>query len=118
MIKTATRKPSTPVRDKRFYQHLKEFTILFDRCEREVSEGDKLIVSEHVGEAWTLLGRLMGFSGGQLENLRADFSRSQDRTHEMLSMWHDREAEAATVRVLTTHLLDAKAYAVVKRLRV
>ncbi|KAK4325842.1 hypothetical protein Pmani_003618 [Petrolisthes manimaculis] len=87
------------------------------QCERVVSEEEKLIVSEHLGEVWTTLGRFMGFSSGQLENLKADYSRSQDRSHEMLNMWHDREAEGATMKALTTHLLDAKAYAVVKRLR-
>lgn len=87
------------------------------QCSREVGEQEKFLVSEHLGETWTSLGRLMGFSEGQLDNLKADFPRSQDRTHELLSIWHDKEAERATVAAITTLLLDAKAYAVVKRLR-
>nr|QYF10280.1 IMD [Portunus trituberculatus] len=86
------------------------------RCDREVAGREIALVAEHVGASWTSLGRAMGFSGGQLDNITEDFPRSADRCFELLQRWHDREAERATVAVLTKFLLDSKALAAVKQL--
>ncbi|XP_063878283.1 uncharacterized protein LOC135110186 [Scylla paramamosain] len=86
------------------------------RCEREVTERDIALVAEHVGANWTSMGRAMGFSGGQLDNITEDFPRAADRCFELLQRWHDREAERATLAALTRFLLDSKALAAVKQL--
>ncbi|KAG0721797.1 Ankyrin-3 [Chionoecetes opilio] len=86
-------------------------------CEREVSEQDKVAAAEHLGVSWSSLGRAMGFSAGQLDNIAADFPRVADRSFELLQRWHDREAERATLAALTKYLLDSRALAAVKNLR-
>lgn len=73
-------------------------------------------MAEHMGGTWRSMGRAMGFSAGQLDNLAEDFSRSSDRAFELMQRWHDREAERATVAALTKFLLDAKVLAAVKQL--
>lgn len=90
---------------------------VYPRCRREIEERDKFVVSEHLGSTWKSLGRLMGFSPGQIDNLEADNTRSVDRAYELLNSWHDREAQDATLDKLTNLLLVVKAYPVVKRLK-
>lgn len=87
------------------------------KCSREIEERDKLVVSEHLGAKWSCLARYMGFSSGQIENLKADHPRSVDRAFELLNTWHDRMAQDATVSTLTSYLRDAKAYPAIKRLK-
>ncbi|XP_042243585.1 protein immune deficiency-like isoform X2 [Homarus americanus] len=87
------------------------------RCSREIDDRDKFVVSEHLGSAWKSLGRAMGFSPGQLDNLEADHPRSANQAYELLASWHDREAQHATVSRLTELLLAVRAYPVVKRLK-
>ncbi|XP_069997947.1 protein immune deficiency isoform X2 [Penaeus vannamei] len=86
------------------------------KCSREIEERDKVEVSEHMGSSWKSLGRVMGFSAGQLENMIADHTRNVDRVYEMMSRWHDREAEDATVARLTQMIIKVKAYHVLKKL--
>ena len=73
-------------------------------------------VAEHVGANWSSMGRAMGFSAGQLDNISADCPRAADRCFELLQRWHDREAEGATLAALTKYLLGARALAAVKQL--
>ncbi|XP_064086065.1 uncharacterized protein LOC135201115 [Macrobrachium nipponense] len=86
-------------------------------CCREIEERDKFLVGEHLGQAWKSLGRAMNFSSGQLENVDADFTRSADKTVELLNLWHDRESQRATVSRLVALILEVKAYHVLKHLK-
>nr|BAH86597.1 immune deficiency homolog [Penaeus japonicus] len=86
------------------------------KCSREIEERDKIEVSEHLGSSWKSLGRVMGFSAGQLENMTADHTRNVDRVYEMLNRWHDKEAEDATVARLTQMIIKVKAYHVLKKI--
>ncbi|XP_050698890.1 uncharacterized protein LOC126986656 [Eriocheir sinensis] len=104
-----------PPPDPRFTPTRRQVEALL-RCEREVSERDKAAVVEHMGGSWTSVGRAMGFSAGQLDNISADFPRSADRAFELLQRWHDREAERATLSALTKYLLDVRVLAAVKQL--
>lgn len=87
------------------------------RCQREIEDRDKYIVGEHLGGSWKSLGRAMGLSSGQLENIEADHSRNADRVNELLSRWHDKESSKATVAKLSQFVLDVKAYHVLKYLK-
>lgn len=84
---------------------------------REVSERDKSVVSQHLGDLWRQLGREMGYSSGQLDNIDSDYRRLQDKVYELLTLWHDRESGAATFDQLTRLLMRVRAFEVVKKLR-
>ncbi|KAK7063236.1 hypothetical protein SK128_007658 [Halocaridina rubra] len=86
-------------------------------CHRMIGDRDKYVTSEHLGDSWKSLGRVMGFSEGQLQNIEVDNSRNADRVFEILSLWHDRESDRATVSKLTQMVIDVKAYHLLKYLR-
>ncbi|CAL4136262.1 unnamed protein product, partial [Meganyctiphanes norvegica] len=88
----------------------RDHVILLLGMDREITEVDMGIISDHLGLKWRELGRKMGFSAGQIENIHADFPRSKDRAYELMCIWHDRETKAATVANITTLLLEVKAY--------
>ncbi|CAL4106183.1 unnamed protein product [Meganyctiphanes norvegica] len=82
---------------------------LMRRCDRELSEEDKLSVSDHLGLKWCEVGRRMKLSDGQIENIAADHPRSIDRAYNLLTIWHDQESREATVAKLAAILLQCNA---------
>lgn len=83
---------------------------------REVSDREKSLVSEHLGLAWKALGREMGYSSGQLDNIDCDSRRLQDKVYELLSIWHDRESSEASLAQITRLLMRIRAFDVVNKL--
>uniref|UniRef100_A0A2P2HX58 Ankyrin-2-like n=2 Tax=Hirondellea gigas TaxID=1518452 RepID=A0A2P2HX58_9CRUS len=93
----------------------REHVLQMLQITREISESDKALIGEHLGDQWRQLGREMDYSSGQLDNIDNDHRRLQDKIYELLTMWHDKESSAATVAQLTRLLMRIRAFEVFKR---
>ncbi len=67
-------------------------------------------LSTKLGDKWEKLGRRLGFHQSQLTAFHKENERLSDKAHRMLMSWKQREASAATYRILynaLTHNLMA-----------
>ncbi|KAI8517414.1 hypothetical protein Bbelb_059950 [Branchiostoma belcheri] len=73
---------------------------------RPVSLPELQAISDHVGGVWMKLGRLLGFSDGQLDCFSYDHSlKLSECVYQMLRTWKEQSSDRATVGVLVDALI-------------
>ncbi|XP_044742088.1 receptor-interacting serine/threonine-protein kinase 1 [Chrysoperla carnea] len=74
------------------------------------------VISDHVGELWTLLGKKLGYSQGQLQQFKINHDEFdiKEVIYQMLLNWTQMNPEKATVAIIIEKLLSCNLKEVVK----
>ena len=70
------------------------------------------LVSKHLGRYWKALGRRLGFSGGELDQINSDYNTEglAEKIRQMLEKWRLKEGRKATLGVLVDQLWSIERY--------
>ena len=83
---------------------------------RRLTNCDIEILAEHIGRRWRKLGKLIGLTPGQIENIMADYENQKDRIRAMLEKWQQVYGSKATLTYILPALRDLGLRAVAARL--
>ena len=77
------------------------------------------VISEHVGSRWLNLGRMLEFTDGQLETIKADYDRDglREVIYQMLRQWKSKEASKAKLTRIVIALSNAYCTDAIRELR-
>jgi len=86
-------------------------------ADREVDMRVLLLVSQDIGSDWQSLGRQLGCSDADLDNVQHDFHDQREIAYQMLRGWHEQCGRDAKLTALARALVAIRRPSVAQKLQ-